>query len=208
MTPRVKICGVTRVEDAMLATELGASAIGFVFWPGSPRAIDPRRAREIADCLPAFVTSVGVFVDEPVERVREIAEIAGLRAIQLHGTEAVEPYTTLPWPLIKAIRMRGAVRPPELLALPVRVTALLDSHDPVRIGGTGRVIDWQVAASIAVERPIILSGGLRAENVTAAVATVRPHAVDVASGVEKAPGVKDATRLRAFFAAVAEGSER
>lgn len=206
--PRVKICGVTRLEDALLAVELGASALGFVFWPQSPRAIDPRLACRISEHLPAFVTPVGVFVDQPVETVREIADAARLRAIQLHGTEAVEAYGSLPWPVIKAIPMRGGVRPPELLTLPARVTALLDAHDPVRVGGTGRTIDWQVAASIAVERPVILSGGLRPENVAEAIATVRPYAVDVASGVESAPGVKDAARLRAFFAAVLEESTR
>ena len=204
----MKICGVTRVEDAMLAAELGASAIGFVFWPGSARAIDAPRARWIIDGLPPFVTPVGVFVDQPVESVREIAEAAGLRAIQLHGKEAAEAYEGLPWPVIKAVSVRGGVRPPELPRLPARVTVLLDAHDPVRMGGTGRTIDWQVAASIAVERPVILSGGLRPENVAEAVAIVRPYAVDVASGVEQEPGVKDAARLRAFFAAVAEGSNR
>lgn len=208
MTPRVKICGVTRVEDAMLAAELGASAIGFVFWPGSARAIDAPRARRIIDGLPPFVTPVGVFVDQPVESVREIAEAAGLRAIQLHGKAPVKAYEGLPWPVIKAIPVRGGVRPPELLRLPARVTVLLDAHDPVRMGGTGRTIDWQVAASIAVERRVILSGGLCPENVAEAVATARPYAVDVASGVEQAPGVKDAARLRAFFAAVAEGGNR
>jgi phosphoribosylanthranilate isomerase len=204
----VKICGVTRLEDAMLAVELGASAVGFVFWPGSPRAIDAPRARLITERLPAFVIPVGVFVDQPVETVREIADAAGLRAIQLHGTEAVETYGALAWPVIKAIPMRGGVRPPELLTLPARVTPLLDAHDPVRLGGTGRTIDWQVAASIAAERPIILSGGLRPANVAEAIATVRPHAVDVASGVESAPGVKDAARLKAFFTAVLQGSIR
>jgi len=208
VTPRVKICGVTRVEDALLAAELGASAIGLVFWPGSSRAVDPGRAREITDRLPPFVTAVGVFVDQPVAFVREIVEAARLRAIQLHGSEAVEAYDGLPWPVIKAIPVRGGVRPPELLRLPARVIALLDAHDPVRVGGTGRTIDWQVAASVAVERPIILSGGLRPENVAEAVATVRPYAVDVASGVEQEPGVKDAARLRAFFAAVMEGTRR
>jgi phosphoribosylanthranilate isomerase len=208
MTTRVKICGVTRLDDALLAVELGASAIGFVFWSGSARAIEPQRARDIAARLPATVVSVGVFVDQSIEIVRRIADAARLGAVQLHGTEAVEDFDALPWPIIKAVSIQDAVRPPELSDLPRHVTALLDAHDPVRRGGTGRTIDWRIAASVAAERPIILSGGLRPENVADAVATVRPYAVDVASGVESAPGVKDAARLRAFFATVAEGSTR
>lgn len=208
MTTRVKICGVTRVEDALLAVELGASAIGLVFWPSSPRCVEPDRARQIANRLPPFVAAVGVFVDQSPEQVREIAAAVRLAAIQLHGGEHVADFESLPWRIIKSVPVRGGVRPPDLAGLPASVTVLLDAHDPVRAGGTGQTIDWDVAARIAAERAVILSGGLRPENVAAAIAAVRPAAVDVASGVEREPGVKDPDKLRAFFAAVAEGTSR
>lgn len=203
MRPRVKICGITRVDDALLAAELGAAAIGFVFWPKSPRCVDPTRARAIVDALPPFVVSVGVFADQQVERVREIVETAGLGAVQLHGQEAVAGYASLRRPLIKALPVRWGMRPPALAEMPRCVTVLLDTHDPQRLGGTGRTIDWNVAAEIAATRPVILSGGLRPENVAEAIRAVHPAAVDVASGVEREPGVKDAAKLRAFFDAVA-----
>lgn len=205
MIPRVKICGVTRGEDALLAAALGASAIGFVLWPESPRHVLPSSVRAIVADLPPFVTLVGVFVDQSPDAVAEMASEAGLTAIQLHGREDVRKFRHLPWPIIKSVAVRRGVRPTDLLEVPVDVPVLLDAFDPVRLGGTGRSIDWQVAASIAVERPVILSGGLRAENVADAIASVAPMAVDVSSGVESRPGVKDPAKLRAFFDAVAGG---
>lgn len=205
MTPRVKICGVTRREDAMLAAALGASAIGFVLWPDSPRYVLPSRVRAIVTDLPPFVTAVGVFVDQPPEAIAEIAAEAGLTAIQLHGREDARKFRHLPWPIIKAVAVRRGVRPAALLDVPAGIPVLLDAFDPERLGGTGQSIDWQVAASIAVERPVILSGGLRPENVATAIASVAPIAVDVSSGVECTPGVKDPAKLRAFFDAVGGG---
>ena len=202
MTPRVKICGVTRAEDAELATALGAAAIGFVFWPESPRCVVPSRARAIVAALPPFVAAVGVFVNATADEVAKIAGDARLSAIQLHGGELVRDFSHLPWPIIKAVAVRRGRRPPELRDVPSDVPVLLDAFDTTTFGGTGRPIDWQVAAAIAAERPVILSGGLGAENVADAIATVAPLAVDVSSGVESSPGVKDAGRLRAFFAAV------
>jgi phosphoribosylanthranilate isomerase len=202
MRVRVKICGVMRADDALLAARLGASAIGFVFWPKSPRFVSPERARLIVDALPPLVTAVGVFADQPAAYVRDVAETVHLGAIQLHGHEQLSDYTWLPLPLIRAVAVRGAERPEELDALPAEVTPLLDAHDPERLGGTGRAIDWAVAADVAGRRSIILSGGLRPENVGVALAHVRPWAVDASSGIEHAPGVKDASKLRAFFDAV------
>ena len=198
----VKVCGITRREDAVLAVELGAAALGFVFWPRSPRAVSVERVREITDGLPPFVSRVGVFVNESPARVAAVASDAGLTCIQLHGDEEASAYAELPLPIIKALPVGEGFSLSAVEDLPARVTPLLDAHDPARRGGTGRVIEWTVAAAAARLRPVILSGGLNPENVKSATATVRPYAVDVSSGVESAPGIKDETRLRAFFAAL------
>ena len=203
MRPRVKICGIRRLEDARLACELGADAIGFVFWPESPRFIDPHRAREIVSQLPPFVTPVGVFVNQSVDYVSAVAGVAKLGAVQLHGDEPLAPYERSPLRIIKAVAVTEAFDVESALAaVPSRVTVLLDAHDPIQRGGTGRPVDWKIAATVASIRPIALSGGLTAENVAEAVSEVNPYAVDVSSGVESAPGVKDANALRRFFAAV------
>lgn len=205
---RVKVCGVRRLEDAMLAVELGASAIGFVFWPGSPRFIDPHRARAIAAALPPGVTPVGVFVDQPVEFVASVAGLVSLGGVQLHGFEAVGDYARVRPHLIKAIAVSNGFDPASASGLPPHVTVLLDAHDPVRRGGTGRTIDWSVAATVAAKRRTILSGGLHPDNVVEAVSRVRPYMIDVSSGVESAPGVKDPEALRALFAALASTENR
>ena len=203
MMMKVKICGIRRLEDAMTAIELGANALGFVFWPGSPRFIEPDEAREIVAAVPAFVTTVGVFVDQPVEHVSEVARGLNLGAVQLHGHEHVEAFTGLSSQVIKSVAMANGVDVESLLSsVPTGATVLLDAHDPVKHGGTGRTIDWHCAAAAARRRLIILSGGLNADNVRAAIETVHPYAIDVSSGVESSPGVKDVSKLRALFAAV------
>jgi phosphoribosylanthranilate isomerase len=202
---RVKICGVTRLEDAVLAAELGASAIGFVFWPHSLRCIDPFRARRIAAALPPFVTPVGVFVDQPIEYVQAVANLVPLGAVQLHGDEPLAHFAALRRRIIKALPVGPDFAPATVAALPPAVTALLDARDPVARGGTGRAIDWELAAAAARLRPLILAGGLDAQNVAAAIGRVRPYGIDVSSGVEVEPGVKDAARLRALFAALPGG---
>jgi phosphoribosylanthranilate isomerase len=200
---RVKICGIRRREDALLAAELGADALGFVFWPSSPRFLDPADAREIVAALPPFVSTVGVFVDQPASYVCDVARLLSLSAVQLHGDEALASYGLVPGRMIKAVPVRaGEDCLPAVSAISDAVTVLLDAHDPVKRGGTGRTIDWSQAASAAKVRPIILSGGLNADNVGAAVDAVRPYAIDVSSGVECRPGVKDHQKLRALFAAV------
>ncbi len=198
----VKICGVTRPDDAQLAAELGASAVGMIFWPGSPRAVDLPRGRDIVAAVPPFVTTVGVFVDQPIEDVAGIANDVGLGAIQLHGTEDAGAYVSAGRRLIKAVPIHDASNERDADAVPASATVLLDAHDPVKRGGTGRPIDWTIAAAIARRRPIILSGGLTADNVAAAVRAVKPYAVDVASGVESSPGRKDPAKLRGFFDAL------
>lgn len=199
---KVKICGITEPADARLAAELGASAIGMLFWPASPRCIDTARAREIVAALPATVNAVGVFVNQ-MQDARVIARDVGLAAVQLHGDERLDDYREFPVPVIKAVPVRGGYDTlREVAALPEQVTVLLDAHDPIKRGGTGTVIDWGVAAAVAQSRRVLLSGGLNAANVQAAVAAVKPYGVDVSSGVESAPGKKDAAKLRALFAAV------
>lgn len=200
---RVKICGLRRLEDALLAAELGASALGFVFWPSSPRFLDPEDARTIVSALPPFVTTVGVFVDQTEAYVSEVARLLNLGAVQLHGEELPESYGRVTGRVIKTVAVRdGHDCLPAVSAVPDGATVLLDAHDPVKRGGTGRTIDWTQAAAAAKLRPIILSGGLHADNVRAAVDVVQPYAVDVSSGVESSPGVKDPDKLRALFGAL------
>lgn len=203
VAPRVKVCGICRLDDAKLAVELGASAIGFVFWPGSARFIEPDAAGAIAAALPPGVQCVGVFVDQPATHVAVVARRSGITVVQLHGSEAVADYQPLRLTLIKAIPVPSPFDPSVAHQVPDAVTVLLDAHDPVRRGGTGRTIDWTAAAAVAARRRTILSGGLTPANVAEAATTVRPFMLDVSSGVESAPGEKDAAALRAFFAALA-----
>ena len=197
----VKICGITRAEDALAAVALGANALGFVFWPASPRCIDPLKARHIVVTLPPSVTAIGVFVDQPAAEVTRIAEQVGLGAVQLHGHEDEKYVRAMNRPVIKAVPVDGA-QATEVARWPRDVTVLLDVHDPVKKGGTGRTIDWAAAAAVAAERNIILAGGLTADNVAEAVTTVHPYGIDVSSGVEAEPGIKDYERLRALFEVV------
>ena len=198
----IKICGITRPEDAQAAVDAGASAIGFIFWPKSPRVIDPFRARAIAARLPPFVTPVGVFVNQPAAYVNAVASLVGLGAVQLHGDESIEDAGAIASPVIRAMRV-GDTR---IDFWPANAMVLLDADDPVRRGGTGQTIDWAAAAGIAARRKILLAGGLTPENVADAVARVRPFGIDVSSGVERAPGIKDHQRLRALFEAVHDTS--
>jgi phosphoribosylanthranilate isomerase len=199
---RIKICGITRRQDAELAIDCGASALGFVFWPKSPRAVTIEQVRPITHALPPFVSAVGVFVNQPMDEVREIVEQCRLTAIQLHGDEAAATYRNCAAHVIRAIPVGPGFTLAAVDGVPAGMTALLDAHDPVRRGGTGRPIDWSVAAAAARMRRVILSGGLTPDNVQRAVDVVQPFAVDVSSGVESAPGIKDESRLRAFFAAL------
>jgi phosphoribosylanthranilate isomerase len=204
----VKVCGITRMEDARVAVDAGAGAIGFIFWPASPRFIDPYRARAIAAALPPFVTSVGVFVDQPLDHVSGVASLVRLSAVQLHGSETPEYAAALGRPVIKAMTLNDAPNSPgqgprsDLDRWPSHVTLLIDACDPVKKGGTGQTIDWAAAARVAGRRPILLAGGLTPENVGAAIARARPFGIDVSSGVEASPGVKDHARIRALFKAI------
>ena len=195
----VKICGITRVGDAQAAVDLGASAIGFIFWPESARFIDPYRARAIAAGLPPFVTPVGVFVNQPAAYVNAVAGLVGLGAVQLHGDETPDLLPQFERPVLKAVARIDADTPS---AWPARVRLLVDADDPVRRGGTGARADWDAAARLAAERPIVLAGGLAPENVAGAVRQVRPFGIDVSSGVEVSPGIKDRGRMEQLFEAL------
>ena len=206
----VKICGITRAQDADLAAGLGANALGFVFWPNSPRYISADAARAIAATVPAHVLKVGVFVDQPVEEVARIMADVGLDVAQLHGHESPEYCRELTVRLkadptektvFKAIGMTGNGST-NIADFDPDVVLLVDAHDPVKRGGTGKTVSWDAAREIAATRRTILAGGLNAANVKLAVRSVRPYGVDVSSGVESAPGVKDPNRLRAFFEAL------
>jgi len=212
MPTRVKICGITRQEDAELAVELGASALGFNFYAQSPRYLAVVLARKIIRSLPPFVMAVGVFADESdAGHVATIANKAGVAAVQLHGPQyPAQPSNASPldsFYLIRAIAVWDGFRPNYLKAFEANAF-LLDSFDAERRGGTGKTFDWQAARDAKKFGPIILAGGLTPENVGRAIQEVRPFAVDVASGVESAPGVKDPAKLRAFFAAVEDADRK
>jgi phosphoribosylanthranilate isomerase len=198
----VKICGITRLDDAEAAVDAGAHALGFVFWRDSPRFIDPYRVRAIVRRLPAFMTTVGVFVNQPTEYVAGIASLVPLHAVQLHGDEPVAHANNVGRPVIKALTLDVASQPDRLALWPGCVTILLDVHDPVRRGGTGRPLDWAAAAAIAAQRRIVLAGGLTPDNVAEAIDRVRPFGIDVSCGVERSPGVKDHGRIRALCRAL------
>ena len=201
---RVKICGITAWDDARLAVDLGASALGFNFYPDSPRAISPAGAWDILRRLPPFVESVGVFVNWPPVVVDALARALRLQAVQLHGEESPAEVAELAKRhlVIKAVRVRPGFRPAALRRYRRADAFLLDGFAQGLHGGTGRPVDWRLARRARRYGRIILAGGLTPENVAEAIRTAEPDAVDVASGVEARPGRKDAERLRALFAAV------
>lgn len=203
---RVKFCGLTREADVDAAVAAGADALGFVLWPGSRRAIDHTRLAELSARVPAFVTRVGLFVDAEPAWVARCAPCLDL--LQFHGNETPEQCAAGPRPWIKALRMRDDL---DLVAAANAYQGaralLLDAYRPGVPGGTGETFDWsRIPASLA--KPVILAGGLSVANVAEAITTVAPFALDVSGGIEAAPGVKDASRMEAFMAAVRDGDSR
>jgi len=196
----VKICGITRPEDAEAAVAYGAGAIGFIMWPDSPRVVAPERARDIVARLPVGTLAVGVFVNQPVEDVNALADRIGLTHVQLHGDETPAYGRAIERPVIKATSEFGEHA---LAGWSSDTTWLVDARDPVRRGGTGRTADWLAAAAFGRTRRVLLAGGLTPENVVEAIGTVRPYGIDVSSGVESAPGIKDRDLMRKLFEAVA-----
>ncbi|HXV22205.1 MAG TPA: phosphoribosylanthranilate isomerase [Desulfuromonadales bacterium] len=195
---KVKICGITKVDDALHACACGANALGFVFYDRSPRCLTPEAARQIIAELPPFVTAVGLFVNEKPELIRQIADFCSLDVLQLHGDEGPAACDFAPRRVVKALRVKEAASLDGHAAYAVSAL-LLDAWVAGAYGGTGERFNWELAAAVARQRPVILAGGLRAENVAAAVRTVRPYGVDVSSGVEVSPGKKDPEKVAAFI---------
>jgi phosphoribosylanthranilate isomerase len=200
---RAKICGITNLEDALLAAELGADALGFIFYLKSPRYVAPEAAREIIAQLPPFVAGVGVLVDEDAAVVRDLAVRVGLDWVQLHGQESPDYCRSLGRRVIKAFRIKDADSLRRLADYRGAAQAfLLDTYKKGQVGGTGEIFDWRLAREAGKYGRIILAGGLTPENVAQAIAIAQPQAVDTASGTEATPGKKDPAKLRAFFKAV------
>lgn len=196
---RSKICGITRVEDALVAAEAGADAIGLVFYAKSPRAVTVQQARAIIAALPPFVTTVGLFVDASRCEIGEILDAVPLDLLQFHGDEAPDQCEGHGRPYIKALRVRPGEDIAARCADYVHARGvLLDTFVPGVPGGTGEAFDWSLVPE-KLPKPLILAGGLTAQNVRAAIAQVSPFAVDVSGGVEAAKGIKDAEKMRAFI---------
>ena len=205
---RVKICGITRLEDAKLAVELGAYAIGLNFYPESPRSITPANAADLIDRMPPLVCAVGVFVNWEPEPVVTLCRALHLTAAQLHGDEspAIVDAVTEHIQVIKALRVGQGTPPPPYAKYRSAAGLLIDAAQPGQFGGTGTTANWHLARTLAQSHRVILAGGLSPENVGEAIRIVRPFAVDVASGVESRPGRKDPGKLRAFFDEVARAN--
>lgn len=202
MYTRVKICGITRLEDALTAAQAGADAIGFVFDPKSPRHVHPDQALKITRALPPFVTVVGLFVNAAPDTVEGVLSHVPLDLIQFHGTEKPEQCRRYHRSYIKAIHMKPEVDLRELARLYGDATGLLlDTYVADAAGGSGQAFDWNRIPQ-DFDRPVILAGGLTPENVAEAIRKVRPYAVDVSSGVEQSQGIKDAGKIIAFIDAV------
>lgn len=199
---RIKFCGITRESDAVAAVDLGVDALGFVFHQASPRYIAPLLAAQIIRALPPFVAAVGLFVDAALEQVREIVSQTGLSVVQFHGDESPEYCAEYAQPYLKVVRVvdRHSVAQAER-----RYTAaqalLLDTYHPQLAGGTGEVFDWDLIPRTRT-RPIILAGGLNAQNVARAIRAAAPFAVDVSGGIEAAKGLKDIVKMQLFVSEV------
>jgi phosphoribosylanthranilate isomerase len=211
---KIKVCGLTRESDVALATELGAWALGFIFYEKSPRAVRTETVREITQGISESIQKVGVFVDAPQEIVKKAVEVAGLTTVQLHGDETPEYCEKLAQKLpktklIKAIRPKTAQDLQNISRFfPVTQAILIDTYSPTAHGGTGKVSDWTLAVQAKAFGPVILAGGLNAENVQAAIEAVAPDAIDVSSGLEDLPGIKSEAKMRTFFSNARSASMR
>jgi phosphoribosylanthranilate isomerase len=199
---RVKCCGMTRVEDALLAAQLGADAIGVVLTARSKRQVSLAQAKTIVDAMPPFVTTVALCMDDEADFVRAVIETVRPSLLQFHGAESDDWCAQFDHPYLKAIAMgEGASALPQLRAYPRAAGLLLDGHGLGEPGGSGKSFDWSLMPR-DVRQPLILAGGLTPVNVAEAIRIARPWAVDVASGIESSPGIKDPTKMRDFVAAV------
>ncbi|PLX99780.1 MAG: phosphoribosylanthranilate isomerase [Desulfuromonas sp.] len=198
MSTRIKICGITNVDDALAAVVAGADALGFVFYDKSPRCVTTAKVREIVSELPPFVTTVGLFVNAPPGEIRQTMTESGVQVIQLHGDEMPEECRIESYPVVKALRVKDVASLAGADAFPVSAL-LLDAWSDKEYGGSGKSFDWQLAKNLTADKPLILAGGLKPENVAEAIRQVRPYAVDVSSGVESAPGRKDHEKIKQFI---------
>lgn len=197
---KIKICGITNEDDALFCAECGADFLGFIFVPGSPRFIEPEKAGAIAARLRESGASskiVGVFRDASPDYIREIKAVAGFDLVQLHGSESDDDIREIGVPAIKTLHVAGAL--PDTHATPTAAWLLFDTYDEQRAGGTGRRFDWSLMAAYERSKPFFLSGGLNPDNVVAAISLVRPDAIDIASGVEARPGIKDHAAVARLF---------
>ncbi len=202
MTTRVKICGITSIEDAQMALNAGASALGFIFDKKSPRYVSPSKVRPIIEALPPFVTPVGVFVNGSEHAVRDICRLARIATVQFHGEESPGYCKRFKhFKIIKAFRVNDFFDFKSVLQYKVDAY-LFDTFSEAAAGGTGKTFNWDLLKNHKFDKPVILSGGLNPENVRQAVDTLAPYAVDVSSGVEKSPGVKGYQLVQAFFTAL------
>ena len=203
---KIKICGITNLNDALDAVRLGADALGFVFYPGSKRYIEPVKAKEIADSLPPFVKKVGVFSNEKADVVREISGMVNLDLLQIHGDETPGYCDSLDSPYIKAFRLKDENTLGEVNQYNTNYI-LFDTYSADEYGGTGRAFDWDILKNHPFENKyVILSGGLNPGNIKEAVNLLQPYAVDVSSGVEESPGKKDIGKIKKFIEAVRNGN--
>ncbi|MDO6564206.1 phosphoribosylanthranilate isomerase [Amphritea sp. 1_MG-2023] len=203
MRTRVKICGITRLEDALAAVEAGADALGFVFYSPSPRYVEPAVAKQIIQQLPPFVTTVALFVDESSARVKQVLDQTGIDLLQFHGDESPEYCHQFDRPYFKAVRMSPVIDvETETQRFASARGILLDAYRPGVPGGTGEAFDWaRIPADLTL--PLILAGGLDQNNVAQAISQVNPYAVDVSGGVEMAKGLKDCVKITSFMNEVA-----
>ena len=207
---RIKVCGITTLEDAKEAIQIGVDAIGFIFAESSPRYISPEKAKEIAAQLPPFISLVGVFVDGDAVEVEEIIDYCGLTHVQLHGSEDPEycqklAQSATPCRLIKAFRVGPHTMAADFTPYEESVKGfLLDTYVKDQEGGTGKTFDWSIIESLRLKQPVLLAGGLGPDNVTEAIRAVRPFAIDVNSGVEDEPGRKNSDKLRQLVRLVRE----
>lgn len=208
---RIKICGITGVDDALAAAYAGADAIGMIFFEGSPRFISLEAARDIRAALPPFVSTVALFVNATAQRVNEVCAAVNPGLLQFHGDEDATSCEQYRRPYLKAIRVKSEMRATDLLQFKHEFGSakalLLDTFNATQYGGTGEHFDWQVIPD-SLRPSIVLAGGLLPDTVANAVATVRPWAVDVSSGVEQSKGIKDHAKIAAFIEAVREGDLR
>ena len=202
MRTRIKICGITRTEDAIACVRLGADALGFIFWRPSARHIDPAAAREVIRHAGSFVSTVGVFVNPDRDEVVNAINVSGISMLQFHGEEQPQFCSSFGRPFIKAFKAeKGCDLLKSTLGFEGAAAWLFDSHDEQLVGGTGRRFDWErIPAQLT--RPFVLSGGLDCGNVSEGIRRMRPHAVDVSSGVESSKGIKDAVKVAAFIQGV------